>query len=108
MFRLALDLATVGQLPSDDAERPNAKTCRDLGLRLPWLFENGKLPTRLKELADVVKDDGNDAAHRGTVDQETGEALVEFTERLLTELYTEPAKIKIAKERRAQRKNRGK
>ena len=104
MFRLAVDLATVDLLPGDEAERPNAKTCRDLGLRLPWLFANGKLPNRLKDLADVVKDDGNDAAHRGTVDQETDEALVEFTERLLTELYTEPAKIEIAKERRAQRK----
>ena len=104
MFRLVVDFATVELLPSDEAERPNAKTCRDLGLRLPWLFENGKLPNRLKVQADVVKDDGNDAAHRGTVDEKTGEALVEFTERLLTELYTEPAKIEIAKKRRARRK----
>ena len=38
MFRLALDIATVGLLPSDDAE-PNARTRRSLGLRLEWLFD---------------------------------------------------------------------
>ena len=34
MFRLALDLATQELLPSDDAEFPNARTRRMLGLRL--------------------------------------------------------------------------
>ena len=42
MFRLVVDIATVELLPIDEADRPNAKTCRDLGLRLPWLFENAE------------------------------------------------------------------
>ena len=78
-----------------------------LGLRLAWLFENEKLPTGLKDLASVVKDDGNDGAHRGTVDQETAEDLVEFTELLLTQLYTQPHKVQIAKQRSTDRQNRG-
>ena len=107
MFRLAVDIATRDLLPSDDAA-PDAQTRRFLARRLKWLFENGKLPERLKDLASVVKDDGNDGAHSGTVDAETAEDLVEFTERLLTQMYTEPARIDIAKKRSAERKKRGK
>ena len=102
MFRLAVDIATLDLLPSDDAEpQVNKQAKRMLGERLTWLFDNEKLPKRLKDLASVVKDDGNDAAHRGTVDKKSAEELVEFTERLLTELYTEPAKIKSAMDRRS-------
>ena len=107
MFRLVLDIATRGLLPSDDAA-PDKRTRYLLAPRLEWLFENEKLPEGLRDLASVVKDDGNDGAHQGTVDAETAEDLVDFTERLLTQIYTEPAKIKIAKERSAERKKRGK
>ena len=51
MFRLCLDIATRPFLPDPDVAdkpRPNAKQRRDLGLRLPWLFDNGLLPIELK------------------------------------------------------------
>ena len=105
MFRLAVDIATEDLLPSDKAEPPDERTRRILGPRLEWLFENKKLPEVLKDLASVVKDDGNDGAHRGTVDKETAEDLVDFTERLLTLMYTEPARIEAAKKRSAERRN---
>ena len=100
MFRLVVDMATEELLP--DAEP--AKGTRMLRPRLNWLFENERLPKGLKDLAAVVAVDGNDGAHRGTVDEETAEDLVNFTERLLTQMYTEPEKIEIAKKRSAERK----
>jgi hypothetical protein len=44
MFRLAIDLATRSMLPEEDVEGLNKKARRDLGLRLPWLFDHGLLP----------------------------------------------------------------
>ena len=72
--------------------------------RLAWLFENGKLPDSLRELSSVVKDEGNTGAHDGTLDEAAAEDLIDFTERLLTQLYTEPERLRLAQERRAQRK----
>ena len=90
-----------------DAERPTWWTKRTLGPRLAWLFENEILPKRLQALASVVKDDGNDGAHEGTVNKKSAEELVNFTERLLTELYTEPERIKMAVARRAEPNDEG-
>ena len=61
MFRLCLDLATRPLLPKpDEADKPqpNARQRRDLGLRLPWLFENGLLPRELQELAGCIREKG--------------------------------------------------
>ena len=99
MFRLVVEMSTEELLP--DAEP--SKGTRMLSPRLDWLFKNGKLPKGLKDLASVVAIDGNDGAHRGTVDQETAEDLVNFTERLLTQMYTEPEKIELAKKRATER-----
>ena len=96
MFRLCLDLATKKLASSSKAKL-------NLSPRLTWLFDNGKLPDGLKELSSVVKDDGNDAAHDGTLDKAAAEDLLLFTERLLTQLYTEPTKIAIAQRRRKNR-----
>ena len=96
MFRLCLDLATKKLASSSKAKL-------NLSPRLTWLFDNGKLPDSLKELSSVVKDDGNDAAHDGTLDEAAAEDLLIFTERLLTQLYTEPKKIAIAQQRRQNR-----
>lgn len=105
MFRLSLDLATKDRLPSPEAEDgPNDHTRRFLARRLAWLFDNGKLPDSLRELSSVVKDEGNTGAHDGTLDEAAAEDLIDFTERLLTQLYTEPERLRLAQERRAQRK----
>jgi hypothetical protein len=44
MFRLAVDLATRPLLPPVGDASISAKERRDLGLRLAWLFDHGKLP----------------------------------------------------------------
>lgn len=105
MFRLAIDLATSTMLPAPDVNAPglNAKVRRDLGLRLPWMFDNKLLPEALRELSSCVKDDGNDGAHRGTLKKEDADDLLDFATRLLERLYTEPERLQIAKLRREER-----
>jgi hypothetical protein len=103
MFRLCLDLATREMLPAD-APGLNASVRRNLGLRLPWLFENGRLPEALRELSACVKDDGNDGAHSGTLTVKEAGDLLDFTRVLLERLYTEPARIQLAKQRREERR----
>jgi len=90
-------------LPKEDVSGLNAKTRRDLGLRLPWLFANGKLPANLHDLSTVIKDDGNDGAHRGTLTKVDAEDLLDFTTRLLEQIFTVPKQVELAKERRQQR-----
>lgn len=107
MFRKGLDLATAPLLPSDEADGPNSKTRRDLGLRLPWLFNNGKLSADLKGLANCIREDGNDAAHSQTLSEEDALDLLEFTRALLERLYTEPGKLRAAETRREERRAAG-
>jgi len=103
MLRLCVDIATRALLPKEDVDGLSGKTRRDLGLRLPWLFANGKLPEGLKDLASCIKDDGNDGAHEGTLTKKEAEDLLEFTYILLERLYTEPQRLRIAKQRRDER-----
>jgi hypothetical protein len=103
MFRLCIDLATRSMIPKEDVDGLNNKTRRDLGLRLPWLFNNGKLPEGLKELSECIKDDGNDGAHQGNLTEREAEDLLDFTFAMLERLYTEPERLKLAKERRTAR-----
>ncbi len=103
MFRLCIDLTTRAMLPAGEVEGLNARTRRDLGLRLPWLFEHGKLPQSLRELSSCIKDDGNDGAHEGTLSEEDTGDMLDFTYAMLERLYTEPKRIELAKERRAAR-----
>lgn len=104
MFRLCIDIATRSLLPEGEVAGLNAKTRRDLGLRLPWLFDNAKLPENLRELSTCVKEDGNDGAHAGTLQKADAEDLFEFTMALLERIYTEPEKLRLAKERREKRR----
>jgi hypothetical protein len=106
MFRLCVDLATRPMLPDESiAGGPNAKIRRDLGLRLPWLFANGKLPAELHDLSTVIKDDGNDGAHKGTLTKAEAGDLLDFTMALLERLFTEPRKLELARERQQQRRS---
>ncbi|MCL0109410.1 DUF4145 domain-containing protein [Klebsiella pneumoniae] len=105
MFRLCLDYATKGLLPEGE-EGPASKVRRSLGLRMEWLLDNKILPEALRELAECVKDDGNDGAHEGILDKETAEDLDDFVYILLERLYTEPQRLVDAKERRKQRKGK--
>ena len=104
MFRLCIDLATRRLLPAEDAPEPNNRIRRNLGLRLPWLFDRRLLPEELRELSTCIQQDGNDGAHAGTLRMEDAKDLRDFAIALLERLYTEPAKLQIAKERRAKRR----
>jgi hypothetical protein len=104
MFRLAIDLATKPLLPSEEVPGLNGKTRRDLGLRLPWLFDNGRLPEDLRQLSSCVRDDGNEAAHAGTLTAVEAQDLLNFTIALLERIFTEPERLRLAKERREQRR----
>ena len=107
MFRLCVDLVTRPFLsdPSEDSKpQPNAKIRRDLGLRLPWLFDNGILPSDLRELAQCVKEDGNDGAHMGALTKLDAEDLLDFTTVLLERLITEPERLRLAQTRRDDRR----
>jgi Domain of unknown function (DUF4145) len=104
MFRTCVDLATGPMLPDEDVSGLNKKTRRDLGLRLPWLFDNGKLATDLRDLSTAIREDANDGAHQGTLTKEDAEDLMDFTTALLERIFTEPERLRIAKERRQKRR----
>ncbi|WP_033180284.1 DUF4145 domain-containing protein [Rhizobium brockwellii] len=103
MFRLVIDMATKSLLPPE-GEPPVAKIRRSLGFRLEWLFQNGKLPTDLQELAECIKEDGNDGAHDGTLTQNEALDLRDFTYTLLERLYTAPKRLELAATRRRERR----
>jgi hypothetical protein len=108
MFGAAIDLATRELLPADDEKAPARRVKRDLGLRLPWLLQQGLLPKDLSELADCIREDGNDAAHQGTLLEDDTQDIHDFTLELLRHLYTAPGRLRLAAERRASRRSEGK
>ncbi len=106
MFRLCVDLATKGMLPSDDdTQGLTWKVRRDLGLRLPWLFNAGLVPESLRELSTCIKEDGNDGAHAGSLTSDDANDLLDFTSMLLERLYTEPERLRQASQRRSERRS---
>jgi Domain of unknown function (DUF4145) len=103
MFRTCVDLATRPLLPEGEAAGLSSKTRRDLGLRLPWLFENRQMPNDLRGLSTAIREDGNDGAHEGTLTREDAEDLLDFTT-LLERIYTQPKQLELAEERRTKRR----
>ncbi|MNV92833.1 hypothetical protein D3C71_1874590 [compost metagenome] len=69
-----------------------------------WLFDNGKLPDALRELSSCIREDGNDAVHRGNLTPEDAEDIADFAYVLLERLYSEPEKLRLAAERRSARR----
>lgn len=105
MFRLCIDIATKSLLPATDDNGLNSKIRRSLGLRLPWMFDQGILPAAIKELSACIKEDGNDGAHDGSLKKDDAEDLLDFTFALLERMYTEPERLRLAKERREARRS---
>ena len=105
MFRLALDLATKDLLPpADEPDGPDKRQRRELAARLDWLFDSGRLPGDLKELAACVREHGNDGVHDGTTTEIDAADLLDFTSAMLERLYTEPRRVAEARARREQRR----
>jgi len=104
MFRLCLDLATRTLLPVEHIVGLNHRTRRDLGPRLGWLFDTGRLPEAFRELSTCIRDDGNDGAHAGTLSADDASDIEDFAFILLERLYTEPERLRLAAERRNARR----
>lgn len=104
MVRLCLDKATRRLLPAEDRDGLNARTRRDLGLRLPWLIDHGLVPEALRELSHCIREDGNDGAHAGNLQRGDAEDMLDFANVLLERLFTEPKRIELAQQRRDARR----
>lgn len=104
MFRLCVDHATRALLPASDANGLNANIRRSLGLRVRWLLDQGILPETLRDLSTCIREDGNDGAHAGTLDDSDVEDMIDFTILLLERLYTEPERLRLAQARRVARR----
>jgi hypothetical protein len=107
MFRLCVDLATIKLVPAEAEGGPDSVTRRNLARRLGWLFEKGLLPEGLRELSTCIREDGNDGAHVGNLKVEDAEDIGDFLEALLDRLFTEPERLRLAKERREARRAQG-
>jgi hypothetical protein len=104
MFRLCVDMATEQLLPKEDVEGLTAFIRKNLGPRLDWLFEANLLPLEIDGLSDCIREDGNDAAHRGALGKKDAEDLLDFTVALLERMFTVPERLKLAELRRQERR----
>lgn len=105
MFRTCLDLATKELIPQKGTVHYNEKKSKKmLGGRIEWLIDIEILDKGLKDLAECITYDGNDGAHDFTLGKDEAEDLLDFTTQVLEQLYTTPQKLKIAKERREERR----
>lgn len=105
MFRLALDMATKTLLPAEGGEGgPNRNQRNRLFDRMAYLFDVNLLPRALEDLAQCIREDGNDAAHDGTLAKADAEDLLDFSKVLLERIYTEPARLELARQRRMERR----
>ncbi len=97
IFRTCIDLTTKDQL----AKKHHGKS---LLKRIDCFFEEGKLSSDLKDLANCIRKDGNDGAHDATLTKYDAMDLFDFTMLFLENVYTNPNKIKNAVKRHAERK----
>lgn len=102
MSRLCLDIVTKILLPSEEdasCRQPNRDERKKLFDRLAYLFEVRILPDDLKELADAIREHGNDGVHDGACQMIDAEDLLDFTVNVLERVYTVPERAKAARQR---------
>lgn len=104
MFRLCLDITTKNIISQYASLNPTTNDKKTIHSRLNWIFNNNILPKQLEELSRCIKDDGNDAAHDGSLSKDDAADLLDFTYILLERIYTEPARIQNAHQRRVERR----
>ena len=104
MFRLCLDITTKDILDKNENLNPVQNDKKTIHSRLTWIFNNSILPRSLEDLSRCIKDDGNDAAHDGSLCKEDAADLLDFTYILLERIYTEPVRIENARLRRVERR----
>ena len=104
MFRLCLDTTTKYIIGQNTHLNPSTNDNKTIHNRLTWIFNNNILPKSLEDLSRCIKNDGNDAAHDGSLSKEDAADLLDFTYILLERVYTEPARIQNARQRRVERR----
>jgi hypothetical protein len=67
-------------------------------------MENGLIAQDLYDLSECIREDGNDGAHDGTLTKEDAADLLDFTVALFERMFTEPERLRLAKERRDKRR----
>ncbi|MDO9369589.1 MAG: DUF4145 domain-containing protein [Sphingopyxis sp.] len=107
MFRLTVDLATKGLIPDENDETgPTVAQRRTIFGRTQWLIHQGIISKDLEDLASCIREDGNDGVHDGTLGVDEAQDNLDFSDALLRRLFTEPARITIAKDRRDLRRGK--
>lgn len=104
MFRLCLDITTKNIINQFENLNPTNDDKKTIHNRLNWIFKNSILPKQLEDLSRCIKNDGNDAAHDGSLSKDDAADLLDFTYILLERIYTEPARIENANQRRVERR----
>jgi Domain of unknown function (DUF4145) len=104
MFRKCLEAASrseqlLNMVPEAEREKYRKQW---LQARLTRLKELHAIPPALADLADVIKDEGDTAVHENVLyDKDSAEALQEFTETFLEQMFTIPARIKSVRDKKA-------
>ena len=98
MFRLCLELAVRELLPKQEDWK------KRLAEKLKQLFAEGKLPKDIEPLSSDIREDGNDAAHHGTLDAGAAEDMEDLTVEVLRRAFTETGRAKAAQARRDRRR----
>jgi hypothetical protein len=105
MFRASVDLATKELIPDEgDGAGPTKQQRRTLFGRIEWLVSQGTIGKDIADLATCIREDGNDGVHACTLTSEDAHDNLDFADALLTRLFTEPARVALAHERRNERR----
>ena len=102
-FRTCIDLATRSLLPAEQVDGLSEKARRDLRLRLNWLIKNGQISKKLEALAECIREDGNEAVHLATLDENDVNEIYDFAYFFLEEMYAIQFRLDRARARRSAR-----
>ncbi|EHD13057.1 hypothetical protein CIN_20400 [Commensalibacter intestini A911] len=101
MLRLCLETVTKDLLETEKEKEEK------LHVQIKILFDKNIIDKNIKDVADEIRLDGNYAVHEGKMDQNNLEDLFNFTLDLLEYAYNRQNRLKLSRERRAQRKKQG-
>lgn len=101
MLRLCLETVIKDLLKTNEEQE------RKLFDGIKTLSEKNIISKKIYNFAEEIRSDGNYAAHKGEMSLENLEDLFDFTIALLEDVYTQPKKLELSRERRAQRKKQG-
>jgi hypothetical protein len=93
-FRRSLDIATKALIRAAAPEGLDGVLKKNLYDRIRWLHEQNRLTEDLKDWANIIREDGNDAAHEETpYSLDEAKNLHEFAKVFLMYVFTIPGMI---------------